>query len=115
ALDRFGRDADVAFAQHHWPVWDNPRVRDFIARQRDLYKFLHDQTLRLMNRGYRPAEIAEHLALPESLARTGHARGYYRTPRPNAQAIYQRYLGWYDANPATPHPLPPAQRGRTYV
>ena len=79
ALDRFGRDADVAFAQHHWPVWGRERVRDFLSRQRDLYKYLHDQTVRLMNHGYRAAEIAERLTLPRSQAATWHVRGYYGT------------------------------------
>jgi alkyl sulfatase BDS1-like metallo-beta-lactamase superfamily hydrolase len=115
ALDRFGRDADVAFAQHHWPVWGNPRVRDFLGKQRDLYKFLHDQTVRLMNHGYKAIEIAERLALPKSLAGTWHVRGYYGTVSHNAKSVYQRYIGWYDANPANLNPLPPVERGRKYV
>jgi alkyl sulfatase BDS1-like metallo-beta-lactamase superfamily hydrolase len=115
ALDRFGRDADVVFAQHHWPVWGNARVLDFLAKQRDLYKYLHDQTARLMNHGYKAAEIAERLALPKSLAATWHVRGYYGTLSHNAKAVYQRYIGWYDANPANLNPLPPVERGRKYV
>jgi alkyl sulfatase BDS1-like metallo-beta-lactamase superfamily hydrolase len=115
ALDRFGRDAEVAFAQHHWPVWDNPRVLDYLGRQRDLYKYLHDQTLRLMNRGYKAAEIAERLTLPASLSSTWHVRGYYGTLSHNAKSVYQRYLGWYDANPANLNPLPPVERGRKYL
>jgi alkyl sulfatase BDS1-like metallo-beta-lactamase superfamily hydrolase len=115
ALDRFGPDADVAFAQHHWPVWGNARVRDFLGRQRDLYKYLHDQTARLMNHGYKAAEIAERLALPKSLGSTWHVRGYYGTLSHNAKSVYQRYIGWYDANPANLNPLPPVERGRKYV
>jgi len=115
ARDRFGRRADVVFAQHHWPVWDTPRILDFLARQRDLYKYLHDQTVRLMNHGYKAAEIAERLALPRSLAGTWHARGYYGTLSHNAKSVYQRYIGWYDANPANLNPLPPVERGRKYV
>jgi alkyl sulfatase BDS1-like metallo-beta-lactamase superfamily hydrolase len=115
ALDRFGRDADVAFAQHHWPVWGNRRVLDFLARQRDLYKYLHDQTVRLMNHGWKAVEIAERLTLPKSLGQTWHVRGYYGTLSHNAKAVYQRYLGWYDANPANLNPLPPVERGRKYV
>src|SRR5262245_10009426 len=115
ALDRFGRNADVAFAQHHWPVWGNRRVIDFLARQRDLYKYLHDQTVRLMNHGWKAVEIAERLTLPKSLAATWHVRGYYGTLSHNAKAVYQRYLGWYDANPANLNPLPPIERGRKYV
>jgi alkyl sulfatase BDS1-like metallo-beta-lactamase superfamily hydrolase len=115
ALDRFGPHADVVFAQHHWPVWDNPRVLDFLTKQRDLYKFLHDQTVRLMNHGWKAAEIAERLALPKSLSQTWHVRGYYGTMSHNSKAVYQRYLGWYDANPANLNPLPPVERGRKYV
>jgi alkyl sulfatase BDS1-like metallo-beta-lactamase superfamily hydrolase len=74
ALDRFGPGADVVFAQHHWPVWDNHRVLDFLTKQRDLYKYLHDQTVRLMNRGHKPAEIAERLALSQKTVETYRAR-----------------------------------------
>jgi linear primary-alkylsulfatase len=115
ALDRFGRDSDVAFAQHHWPVWGRARVLEFLGAQRDLYKYLHDQTVRLMNHGYKSAEIAERLALPKSLAGTWHVRGYYGTLSHNAKSVYQRYIGWYDANPANLNPLPPVERGRKYV
>ena len=115
AIDRFGGGTDVVFAQHHWPVWGRERALDFLATQRDVYKFLHDQTVRLMNHGLKAAEIAERLTLPASLARTWHARGYYGTLSHNAKAVYQRYLGWYDANPANLNPLPPIERGRKYV
>ncbi len=115
AIDRFGADTDVAFAQHHWPVWGTARVLDYLGKQRDLYKFLHDQTVRLMNHGHAPTEIAERLALPASLASTWHVRGYYGTLRHNARSVYQRYLGWYDANPASLDLLPPVERGRKYV
>jgi alkyl sulfatase BDS1-like metallo-beta-lactamase superfamily hydrolase len=96
-------------------VWGNARVLDFLAKQRDLYKFLHDQTVRLMNHGYKAAEIAERLTLPKSLASTWHTRGYYGTLSHNAKAVYQRYIGWYDAHPAHLNPLPPVERGQKYV
>lgn len=115
ARDRFGRGADVAFAQHHWPVWGTARILEYLGAQRDLYKYLHDQTVRLMNHGYKAAEIAERLALPLSLQSTWHVRGYYGTISHNAKSVYQRYLGWYDANPASLNPLPPVERGRKYV
>jgi alkyl sulfatase BDS1-like metallo-beta-lactamase superfamily hydrolase len=115
AMDRFGRDTEIVFAQHHWPVWGNRRALDYLAKQRDLYKYLHDQTVRLMNHGYKAAEIAERLALPRGLASAWHARGYYGTLSHNAKAVYQRYLGWYDANPANLNPLPPVERGKKYV
>ena len=91
-----------------------PRT-DFLTKQRDLYKYLHDQTVRLMNHGWKAAEIAERLALPKSLAGTWHVRGYYGTLSHNSKSVYQRYLGWYDANPANLNPLPPVERGRKYV
>ena len=115
ARDRFGHDADVAFAQHHWPVWGRARLLDFLGKQRDLYKYLHDQTVRLLNHGYKPPEIAERLALPRSLASTWHVRGYYGTLSHNSKSVYQRYIGWYDANPANLNPLPPVERGQKYV
>ena len=115
AIDRFGRETDVVFAQHQWPVWGNARVLEYLGQQRDLYKYLHDQTVRLMNHGYTADEIAERLTLPESLAKSWHVRGYYGTLSHNAKAVYQKYLGWYDANPAHLNPLPPVERARKYV
>ncbi len=115
AIERFGADTDVVFAQHHWPVWGQARALEFLGVQRDLYKFLHDQTVRLMNHGLKAAEIAERLRLPASLSSTWHVRGYYGTLSHNAKAVYQRYLGWYDANPATLNPLAPVERGQKYV
>ena len=115
ARDRFAVKADVVFAQHHWPVWGNARVLDYLAKQRDTYKYLHDQTLRLMNHGLKAGEIAERLALPESLENEWHVRGYYGTFSHNAKAVYQRYLGWYDANPANLNPLPPVERAKKTV
>jgi alkyl sulfatase BDS1-like metallo-beta-lactamase superfamily hydrolase len=94
AMHRFAPHADVVFAQHHWPVWGGARVLDYLGGQRDLYKYLHDQTVRLMNHGYKAAEIAERLTLPKSLAGAWHVRGYYGTLSHNAKAVYQRYLGW---------------------
>ena len=115
ARDRFAPKADVVFAQHHWPVWGNARVLDYLAKQRDAYKYLHDQTLRLMNHGLKAAEIAERLALPRSLEKEWHVRGYYGTFSHNSKAVYQRYLGWYDANPANLNPLSPVERAKKSV
>jgi alkyl sulfatase BDS1-like metallo-beta-lactamase superfamily hydrolase len=115
ARDRFATQSDVVFAQHHWPVWGNARVLDYLAQQRDAYKYLHDQTLRLMNQGFKAAEIAERLAFPQSLAKAWHLRGYYGTLSHNAKAVYQRYLGWYDANPANLNPLPPVERAKKLI
>ncbi len=114
AIERFG-DAEVVFASHHWPVWDNARVIDFLRKQRDTYRYLHDQTLRLANEGATPQEIAEELQLPASLRSSFSSRDYYGTVRHNAKAVYQNYFGWYDGNPAHLDPLPPRDSGTKYV
>ncbi|ETW98396.1 MAG: metallo-beta-lactamase, partial [Candidatus Entotheonella factor] len=115
ARDRYASEADVVFAQHHWPVWGNARIMDYLAKQRDAYKYLHDQTLRLINHGLKATEIAEQLTMPQSLENTWSVRGYYGTLSHNAKSIYQRYIGWYDANPAHLNPLPPSERGAKLV
>jgi alkyl sulfatase BDS1-like metallo-beta-lactamase superfamily hydrolase len=115
ARDRFARHADVVFAQHHWPIWGNTRLSDYLAKQRDAYKYLHDQTLRLMNQGLTAAAIAERLQPPKSLEQEWHLRGYYGTFSHNAKAVYQRYLGWYDANPANLNALPPVERAHKTI
>jgi alkyl sulfatase BDS1-like metallo-beta-lactamase superfamily hydrolase len=113
--DEFAARSDVLIGQHHWPVWGTDQAQHFLAVQRDLYKFIHDQSVRLMNHGYRPGEIAETLQLPSTLAHEWSARGYYGTLRHNARAIYQKYLGWYDANPANLDPLPPQAAARKTI
>jgi alkyl sulfatase BDS1-like metallo-beta-lactamase superfamily hydrolase len=115
ARDRYAPKVDVVFAQHHWPVWGNGRVLDFLAKQRDGYKYMHDQTVRLMSHGLKAAEIAEQLTMPSSLQQEWHLRGYYGTLSHNVKAIYQRYIGWYDANPANLNPHPPTERSKRAV
>ena len=114
ALGLFG-EAEIYFGTHHWPVWGNQRVIDFLKIQRDTYKYIHDQTLRLANEGLTPREIAEALQLPDSLRRTFDNRDYYGTVRHNAKAVYAFYFGWYDANPVHLNPLPPVEAGARYV
>ncbi|WP_409318778.1 alkyl/aryl-sulfatase [Pseudomonas sp. KCJK9016] len=114
ALDELG-DTEVYFGQHNWPVWGNERIREFITKHRDVYKYMHDQTVRLMNAGYTPDEIAEKIQLPESLSSYFGTRGYYGDVRHNVKAIYQMYLGAYDGNPAHLNPLPPRESARRYV
>ncbi|WP_425055221.1 alkyl/aryl-sulfatase [Pseudomonas abyssi] len=109
ALERFGDRADIVVGQHHWPIWTQEDAKRFLSVQRDMYKYLHDQSVRMINKGYLPGDIAEQLELPASLDQQWYARGYYGTLRHNAKAIYQRYMGWYDANPANLNPLPPVQ------
>jgi len=115
AIDLFAGDTQALFASHHWPRWGADDAREFLIVQRDLYKYVRDQTLRMANHGLTPKEIAEELALPPTLAAEWHTRGYYGTLNHNAKAVYQRYLGWFDGNPANLHPLPPTDAGRRYV
>ena len=115
ALVLWGGEVEAMFASHHWPKWGNARIVDYLEKQRDTYKYVHDQTMRLASSGATPREIAEQLELPPSLAESFANRGYYGTVRHNAKAVYQWYFGWYDGNPANLDPLPPAQLGARYV
>lgn len=115
ALALWGAEAEVIFASHHWPRWGREDIVRFLSQQRDLYKLIHDQTLRLANHGLTADEIAEELTLPPALAAEWHTRGLYGTLNHNAKAVYHRYLGAFDGNPAHLHPLPPVEAGRRYV
>ncbi len=115
AIDLFTRSTDVAFASHHWPVWGRERVVAFLSEQRDLYAYLHDQTLRMLNQGLTAPEIAERIQLPPSLERAWHTHGYYGSVSHNTKAVYQRYLGWFDGNPAHLWQYPPVESARRYV
>jgi alkyl sulfatase BDS1-like metallo-beta-lactamase superfamily hydrolase len=115
ALEHFGGDATVLIDQHTWPVWGAERVRARLANQRDLYKYVHDQTLRMMNQSLGPTEIAEALTMPPGLENDWAARGYYGTISHNSKAVYQRYVGWYDGNPATLNRLPRVEEARKYL
>ncbi len=115
ALDEYVPHADVVLAQHHWPVWGAQRIREYVAGQRDLYRYLHDQTLRLMSHGLTPAEIGEALMMPNGLSRQWFARGYYGAVAHNVAAIYAHYMGPYDGNPANLNPHPPQAAAQRYV
>ena len=115
ALEHFGRNAEVVFAQHHWPVWGNANVIDYLGKQRDISKYLHDQTLKLANQGYTAPEIAEIITLPEDLDQEWAVRGLYGAVKHNVKAIYQRYLGWYDGNPVNLDPLPPTESAKKWI
>jgi alkyl sulfatase BDS1-like metallo-beta-lactamase superfamily hydrolase len=115
SIDRYGAQTDVVFASHHWPTWGRERAMTYLGQQRDLYAYLHDQTLRLLNQGLVGTEIAEVLTLPPALDQAWHARGYYGSVSHNIKAIYQRYMGWYDGNPAHLWGHPPVEAGRRYV
>ncbi|WP_087470611.1 alkyl/aryl-sulfatase [Cellulosimicrobium cellulans] len=115
SIDLFGGEVEVVFASHHWPTWGNDRIREYLSLQRDLYGYLHDQTLRLLNQGLTGPEIAEQIVLPPALENAWHARGYYGSVSHNVKAIYQRYMGWYDANPAHLWEHPPVEKAKRYV
>jgi alkyl sulfatase BDS1-like metallo-beta-lactamase superfamily hydrolase len=115
AIELFAADTDVAFASHHWPTWGTAEVIRLMTEQRDLYAFLHDQTLRLMNQGYVGSEIAELIEMPPALEAAWHTHGYYGSVSHNVKAVYQRYLGWYDGNPAHLWQHPPEAAAARYV
>ncbi|MFY0700028.1 MAG: MBL fold metallo-hydrolase [Bermanella sp.] len=114
ARTRFA-DADVYFASHHWPLWGQQNINAFLEKQRDTYKFIHDQSVRMLNQGFTPNEIAENLTMPDALNQDFHNQGYYGTVKHNAKAVYQAYLGWFTANPAKLDPLPEPQAAVRYV
>jgi alkyl sulfatase BDS1-like metallo-beta-lactamase superfamily hydrolase len=116
SLARYGDKSDVLFAQHNWPTWGGERIRTFLADQRDMYAFLNDRTLHLLNQGLTPLEIADSIKkLPGSLDQKWYTRGYYGSLSFNTRAVYQRYMGFYDGNPANLNPLPPVETARRTV
>ena len=115
SIELYGANTSLMFASHHWPRWGNADIVHFLTLQRDLYRWMHDQTMRLANHGYVASEIAEMLTLPEDFLEHSHTRGYYGDLVHNVKAVYQRYLSWYDANPANLHKLPPSDAGKKYV
>ena len=114
-LERWGNESEVMLNVHHWPIWGRERIVDRLKKQRDMYRYLHDQTLRLANQGYTMVEIAEMIRLPQGLAKEWYARGYYGTVNHNVKGVYVKYLGWFDGNPANLHPLPPVEASKRYV
>lgn len=116
SLMRYGDKADVLFAQHNWPTWGGERIRTLLADQRDMYAFINDRTLHLLNQGLTPLEIAEAIKkLPGSLDQKWYTRGYYGSLSFNTRAVYQRYMGFYDGNPANLNPLPPVDAAKRSV
>jgi len=115
AIDTFADRADVVFASHHWPTWGRESIVEFLSLQRDMYAYLHDQTLRLLNQGYTGVEIAEMFQMPPALEQAWHTHGYYGSVSHNVKAIYQRYMGWFDGNPGRLWPHPPEALAPRYV
>ena len=114
-LELFGDRSEVVFTSHYWPRWGKEQVRNYIAKQRDMLKYLHDQTLRLINKGYKKDEVAEYLELPPSIATEWFTNGYYGSTTHNVKGIYQRYMGFWSGNPANLNRLPPHEEGVRYV
>ncbi|WP_171162086.1 alkyl/aryl-sulfatase [Streptomyces sp. I05A-00742] len=116
AIQTFGEHTDVEFASHHWPRWGNANILEFLGNQRDMYAYLNDQALRLIDAGRTGVEIAEELRqLPKGLAEHWYSQGYYGSLSHNLKAVYQRYIGWFDGNPAHLWTLPPVEAGARYV
>ncbi|HSH10824.1 MAG TPA: alkyl sulfatase dimerization domain-containing protein, partial [Ilumatobacter sp.] len=115
AIDLFGDHTEIMFASHHWPRWGADDVTGFLRKQRDMYRYIHDQTMRHANHGLTPLEIAELVQFPEEYRTEAHTTGYYGHLAHNVKAVYQRYLSWYDGNPANLYKLPPTEVGRRYV
>jgi len=115
AEQMFGDKTDVVFQSHNWPHWGNDVVKDYLENNAAIYKFTHDQTLHYMNLGYTSTEISNMMQLPEKLAKVWYTRQYYGTLSHNIKAVYQKYLGWYDANPVNLNLLPPAETAKKIV
>ncbi len=115
AIELFSAHTDIMFTSHHWPRWGGEDVHGFLSKQRDLYRWMHDQTMRHANHGLTGPEIAEVMTLPPEFAAESHTRGYYGHLVHNVKAVYQRYLSWYDGNPAHLNSHPPVEAGRRYV
>ncbi|MEU4701533.1 alkyl/aryl-sulfatase [Nonomuraea dietziae] len=115
AIELFSGESDVLFASHHWPTWGTRELTEFLSQQRDLYAYLHDQTLRMLNQGYTGTEIAEMIQMPPALEQAWHTHGYYGSVSHNVKAIYQRYMGWFDGNPAHLWELPPEESAKKHV
>ncbi|MBY7968364.1 MBL fold metallo-hydrolase [Vibrio fluvialis] len=114
-IEMWGGDVKVKFQSHHWPMWGNADIVEYFKKQRDIYKYTHDQTVRLMNQGYTGEEISEIIKLPKTLENNWSTRGYYGTLHHNSRAVYQRYMGWYDGNPSDLNNLPPTNAAVKYV
>lgn len=115
AIENYGDKVQVVFAQHHWPKWDNANIVPYMQKQRDQFKYLHDQSLRLMNEGFTIVEVAEAIDVPEPVSYEWYNRGYYGSVNHDSKAVYQKYLGWYSSNPADLHPLVPVEAAKKYV
>ena len=115
AVTRYGAEVEVAFQSHNWPHWGNQVVNEYLVNTAAVYKFINDQTLTYINQGYTSDEISNMIKLPEALAKNWYTRQYYGTVAHNSKAVYQKYMGWYDANPVNLNPLMPSESAKKWV
>ncbi|MTE14429.1 alkyl/aryl-sulfatase [Nocardia aurantiaca] len=114
-ITMFAGVSDVAFASHHWPTWGSDKLTEWLSLQRDTYAYLHDQTLRMLNQGYTGIEIAEMIQMPPAIEQKWYNHGYYGSVSHDVKAVYQRYMGWFDGNPAHLWEHPPVDSGKRHV
>ncbi|MBP3683993.1 MAG: MBL fold metallo-hydrolase [Oscillospiraceae bacterium] len=115
AITRYGEEAEVVFQSHNWPHWGNGTVTEYMTNTAAIYKFINDQTLTYINQGYTSNEISNMIELPEPLEKVWYTRQYYGTLSHNSKAVYQKYMGWYDANPVNLNPLTPSESAKKWV
>jgi len=115
SLTLYGAQAEVVFQSHNWPHWGKEFIEEYLVNTAAMYKFITDQTLMYLNQGYTSSEISNMIELPADLEKVWYTRQYYGTLRHNAKAVYQRYIGWYDANPAHLNPLSPSDAAKKTV
>ncbi|MGV9415048.1 alkyl/aryl-sulfatase [Nocardia sp. NPDC003693] len=115
SINLYARQSDVVFSSHHWPVWGTDKIVEYMSLQRDLYGYLNDQTLRMLNQGYVGSEIAELMQVPPTIEKAWYTHGYYGSVSHNVKAIYQRYMGWFDGNPAHLWEHPPVESAQRHV
>lgn len=115
ALTRYGGKAEVVFEAHNWPHWGNDFITEYMKNTAAMYKFINDQTLMYINQGYTSDEISNMITLPAALEKNWYTRQYYGTVAHNSKAVYQKYMGWYDANPVNLNPLSPSDSAKKYV
>lgn len=115
AITRYGASAEVVFQAHNWPHWGNQFINEYMQNTAAVYKFINDQTLMYINQGYTSDEISNMITLPETLEKNWYTRQYYGTVAHDSKAVYQKYMGWYDANPVNLNPLTPSDSARKYV
>ena len=114
-INLYAAKSDVAFASHHWPIWGADKLTEWLSLQRDTYGYLHDQTLRMLNQGYNGTEIAEMIQMPPAIEQKWYNHGYYGSISHDVKAIYQRYMGWFDGNPAHLWEHPPVEAAKRHV